>query len=80
MTPPNVINNIYILGVWEEKKEKWAENLAKNFLNPGKETENTHRELSPKSTKTDPPRNIIIKLAKYSDKEKILKAARQTCQ
>ena len=70
----------------ERKKGGGAGNLfeeitAEDLLNLGKETDIQIQEtqrIPIKINKSMPtPRHIIIKFAKYSDKEKILKAARQ---
>ena len=74
------------MGVSEEEWEKGIEGLfeqiiAENFPNLGKETgihsspEGTETLLKINKNKSK-PRYIIIKLAKYKHKERLLKAAR----
>ena len=81
-------NNITIIGAPEGEREKEAGNLfgeiaAENILNLGKETDNQNQEAQRTPIKINKsrytPRHILIKFAKYSDKEKKknLKAARQ---
>ena len=79
-------NNIHIIGVPEEEKEKGTENLfqeitAENFPNLGER--NRHADQKAQRTpikinKSMPiTSHLVIKFAKYSDKGKILKAARK---
>ena len=74
-------NNIPIIGVTEEKREKGAEGLfeqiiAENFPNLEKETYIQIQEAQKtpiKINKSRPTsRHIVVKFEKYSDKEKIL--------
>ena len=57
------------------------EMIAKNFPNLGKETEIHIQESQRAPNKINPrrstPRHIVIKMAKSSDKERILKIARE---
>ena len=84
MTPTNKIT--FILQESQKKREKWAENLfdnviAENFLNLEKETEIQIQEAQRSPNRINPrkstPKHIIIKMAKRSDVERILKAARE---
>ena len=77
-------NNIHIIGIPEEE-ERGAENLfqeiiTENFCNLGKEMKTRskrHRKTPKRINKSRPtPRHIVIKFAKYCDKEKLLKSAR----
>ncbi len=56
--------------------------MAENFSNLKKETDIQIQESQRAPNKLNPsrptPRNIIIKMAKVRDKERILKAARET--
>ena len=78
-------NNICTAEVPEEENEKGAslyeEIIAKNFPNLGKETDIKTQEAQRtpiKFNKSWPsPRHIIVKFTKYTDKERILKAARE---
>ena len=79
------MNNIHIIGIPEiEEREKGAEGvleqiIAENFPDPGKEkgTEIQEAQKTPFSNlNQSSARHIIVKLAKYKDEEKILKAAR----
>ena len=72
--------------VREEEGEKGAENLfqeimAQSFPNEGKEIDLQIQEAQRtpiKINKSRPtPRHIVVQFAKYSDKERILKAARE---
>ena len=72
-------NNIRIIEVPEEEREKGAENLfeeiiAENFSNLGNETDIQIQEAQRTPTKIDKsrptPRRIVIKFSKYGDKEK----------
>ena len=75
--------NIHIIGVpEEEEREKREENLfqeikAENFLLSNKETDIQIQDVQRTPIKINKngqtPRHIIIKFAKYSDKEKNLK-------
>ena len=77
--------NICIIGVPEEEREKGEEGVleqirAENFPNLGKETDIeiqvAQRTLFRHNRNTSSPQHIILKLAKYKDKERILKAVR----
>ena len=80
-------NNIHIIGIPEGEEEKQGiENLfekvmMENFpnLRRGKVTQiqDTQRVPSKRNPKRPTARHIIIKMAKFQDKEKILKAARE---
>ena len=82
--------NIHIIGVPEgEEREKGTEKIfqelmAKNFPNMGKEPLTQIQQAQQVSYKINPrrntPRQILIKLTKIKDKEKILKAAREKKQ
>ena len=80
-------NNIHIIGIPEgEKEEQGIENLfekvmMENFPNlmgekvtKIQETQRVPRKRNPKRTTTT---HIIIKMAKFQDKERILKVARE---
>ena len=79
-------NNISILGIpAEEEREKGAEGVLEeiideNFSDVGKETgieiQEAQRTPFRHNLNQSSARHIIVKLAKYKDKEKILKAAR----
>ena len=77
-------SNIQIIGVPEgEEEEQKIENLfeqimKQNFSNLAKEIDFQEvQEAQRVPKKLDPPRHIIITLAKIKDKERILKAARE---
>ena len=79
-------NNIRIIGVPEEEREKrpekiFEEIIVKNFPNMGKEIATQVQEAQRVPYRINPRRNmlrhIIIKLAKIKDKEKLLKVARE---
>ena len=80
-------NNIYIIGIPEgEEEEQGIENLFKkvmmeNFPNLMKEKvtqiQETQRVPSKRNPKRPTARHIIIKMTKFQDKERILKAARE---
>ena len=80
-------NNIRILGIPEgEKEERWIEKLfekvvMENFPNLRGEKvtqiQETQRVLSKRNPKSPTAKHIIIKMAKFQDKERILKAARE---
>ena len=80
-------NNIHIIGIPEGKEEEQGiENLfekvmMENFPNLMREkvtqTQETQRVPSKRNLKRPTARHIIIKMAKFQDKEKILKAARE---
>uniref|UniRef100_A0A8C8W9N3 L1 transposable element RRM domain-containing protein n=1 Tax=Panthera leo TaxID=9689 RepID=A0A8C8W9N3_PANLE len=79
-------NNIHIIGIPEDEERKEAGSLceqiiAENFLNLGKDTDTKIQETQRtpiKFNKSWPsPGHIIVKFTKYTDKEKILKAARE---
>ena len=79
-------NNIRIIGIPEgEEEEQGIENLfekvmMENFPNLRKEKvtqiQETQRVPSKRNPKRPTARHIIIKMAKFQDKERILKAAR----
>ena len=79
-------NNIHIKGVpEEEQREKGAGSLfeqiiAENFPNLGKEADiqfqGAQRTAFKINKNRSTPQHIIVKLGKYKDKERILKAAR----
>ena len=79
-------NNIRIIGIPEgEEEEQGIENLfekvmMENFPNLMREKvtqiQETQRVPSKRNPKTPTARHIIIKMAKFQDKERILKAAR----
>ena len=81
-------NNIGILGIPEGKEEKQGiENLfeqvmMENFPNLIREKvtqiQETQRVPSKRNSKRPTARHIIIKKAKFQDKESILKAAKET--
>ena len=79
-------NNIHIIGVTEEKREKGPEKIfeeiiVEKFPNMGKEIAIQVQEAQRVPYRINPkrnmPRHIVIKLAKIKDKEKLLKAARE---
>ena len=80
-------NNICIIGIPEgEKEEQGIENLfekvmIENFPNLMREKvtqiQETQRVPSKRNPKKPTARHIIIKMAKFQDKERILKAARE---
>ena len=80
-------SNIYIIGISEdEEREKRAEGLieqtiAENFPNLGKNTDIKIQEAQRTPIKCNKcwpsPKHIIVKFEKYTDKERILKAARE---
>ena len=80
-------NNIYIIGIAEgEEKEQGIENLfekvmMENFPNRMREKvtqiQESQRVPSKRNPKRPTARHIIIKMAKFQDKERILKAARE---
>ena len=77
--------NICIIGIIEgEEREKKEDNIfediiAENFPNLWKETDIQVQEAQRAPNKINPkrstPRHIIIKMSKFKDKERILKAA-----
>ena len=78
-------NNIHIIGIPEGEEEQEIENLfekvmMKNFPNLMKEKvtqiQEIHRVAIKRNSKRPTSRHIIIKMAKFQDKERILKAAR----
>ena len=79
-------NNIHIIGIpEEEEREKGAEGvleqiLAENFPDlrkkKGIEIQEAQRTPFRRNLNRSSARHFIVKLAKYKDKEKILKAAR----
>ena len=80
-------NNICIIGIPEgEEEEERIENLfekimMENFPNLMREkvtqTQESQRVPKKKNLKRPTGRHIIIKIAKFQDKERILKAARE---
>ena len=80
-------NNIHIIGITEgEEEEQGIENLfekvmMENFPNLMREKitqiQETQRVPSKRNPKRPTARHIIIKMAKFKDKERILKAARK---
>ena len=80
-------NNIRIIGIPEgEEEEQGIENLfekemMENFPNLMREKvtqiQETQRVPSKRNPKRPTARHIIIKVAKFQDKERILKAARR---
>ena len=79
------INNIHIIGIpegEEQGKENLFENvMMENFLNLTKETvtqiQETQRVPIKRNPKRPTSRHIVIKMEKFQDKERILKAARE---
>ena len=78
--------NIHIVGVPEEKKEQEIGNLfekivKENFPNLVKaidmQVQEAQRVPNKMDTKRPTPRQIIIKMTKVKDKERILKAGRE---
>ena len=82
-----ILNNIRIIGIPEgEEEEQGIENLfekvmMENFPNLMTEKvtqiQETQRVPSKRNSKSPPARHIIIKMANFQDKERILKAARE---
>ena len=80
-------NNMCIIGIQEGEEEKqWIENLLEkimmeNFPNLVREKvtqiQDTQRVSIKRTPKRPTSRYIIIKMAKFQDKERILKAARE---
>ena len=80
-------NNIRIIGITEgEEEEQGIENLfekvmMENFPKLRREKvtqiQETHRVRNKRNPKRPTARHIIIKMAKFQDKERILKAARE---
>ena len=80
-------NNIFIIGVPEgEEEEQGIENLfekvmMENFPNLRRQKvtqiQETERVPSKRNPKRPTARHIIIKMAQFQDKERILKAARE---
>ena len=80
-------NNIHIIGIPEgEKEEQGIENLfekvmMENFPNLRREKvtqiQESHRVPRKRNPKMPTVRHIIIKMKKFQDKERILKAARE---
>ena len=82
-------NNICIIGVPEEEREKgpkkiFEEIIVENFPNMGKEIATQVQEAQRLSgrinTRRNTPSHIIIKLTKTKDKEKLLKVTREKAQ
>ena len=78
--------NVDIIGIPEEEEEQGIENLfekvmMENFPNLMREKvtkiQETQRVPIKRKPKKHTPRHIIIKMAKFQDKERILKAARE---
>ena len=78
-------NNIHIIGIIEEEEEQGIENLfervmTKNFPNLMREKFTQVQEAQRVPIKMNPkrptPKHIIIKMVKFKDKERILKATR----
>ena len=79
-------NNICIIGIPEGEEEQGIENLfekvmMENFPNLMRQKvtkiQETQTVPSKRNPKRPPARHIIIKMAKFQDKERILKAARE---
>ena len=79
-------NNISIVGIPEEEEEQGIENLfekvmMENFPNVMREKVTQIQETQTVPIKRNPKgltsRHIIIKMTKFQDKERILKAARE---
>ena len=79
-------NNIHIIGIPEGEEEQGIENLfekvtMENFPNLMREKvtqiQGIQRVPSKRNPKRPTARHIIIKMAKFQDKERILKAARK---
>ena len=79
-------NNIHIIGIPSGEEEQGIENLfekvmVRNFSNFMREKvtqiQETQRVPIKRNPKRPSSRHIIIKMAKFQDKEKILKAARE---
>ena len=80
-------NNTHMLGIpGGEEEEQGIENLfekvmMENFPNLMRQKvtqiQETQRIPSKRNPKRPPARHIIIKMAKFQDKERILKAARE---
>ena len=78
-------NNIHIIGIIEEEEAQGIENLfervmTKNFPNLMREKFTQVQEAQRVPIKMNPkrptPKHIIIKMVKFKDKERILKATR----
>ena len=82
--------NMRIIGVPEEEEKKkgtekiFEEIIVENFPNMGKEIATQVQEAQRVPYRINPrrntPRNILSKLSKIKDKEKLLKAAREKRQ
>ena len=80
-------NNIFIIEIpEEEEREKGIESVfeevvGENFPNLGKEIVSqameVHRSSNTRGPRKTTPRHIIIKMAKFKDKDRLLKAARE---
>ena len=80
-------NNIHIIGIPEgEEREQGIQNLfeeimTENFPNLVKEKDTQVQEAQRVSNKMDQkrptPRHIIMKMTKFKDKDRILKASRE---
>ena len=71
---------------WRRQREKepekiFAEIIAENFLNMGKEIVNQVQEAQRVPGRINPrrntPRHIVIKLTKIKDRDKVLKTTRE---
>ena len=81
-------NNICIIGIPERKEEEQGienlfekvmmENIPNLMREKGTQIQETQRVPSKRNPKRPTARHIIIKKAKFQDKERILKAARET--
>ena len=78
-------NNIHIIGIPEGQEEQGIENLFEKVMMENypnlmiekvTQIQETLRVPSKRNPKRPTARQIIIKMAKYHDKERILKAAR----
>ena len=79
-------NNIHIIGIPKREEEQGIENLfekvmMENFPNwiteKATKIKETYRVPNKRNQKGSIARHIIIKMAKFQDKERILKAARE---
>ena len=79
-------NNIHITGIPEGEEEQGIENLfekimMENFPNLIREKvtqiQETQRVPNQRNPKSPTSRHIVIKMAKFQDKKRILKAARE---
>ena len=81
-----ICNNIHIIGIPEGEEQQVIENffekvMMENFPNFMREKVTqileTQRVPSKRNPKRSTSRHIIVKMAKFQDKERILKAARE---